>query len=131
MNPRMSSHLDPAAAGNRQTPARFLPMLLLALVLIALGGAAVQAQGGATAEQLRASGAAGERWDGLMEARDPSAQADVAAINERRMELYRERAGAQDVPWEDVGMVYFEQIFATLPSGTWIKGTDNVWGQKP
>ncbi|MCW5751518.1 MAG: YdbL family protein [Alphaproteobacteria bacterium] len=100
--------------------------------IVALAGALLFAPAAfaQSAEQLRASGAAGERWDGLMEARDPGAQAAVNQINQQRQQVYRDRAAKQNVPAQEVGKVYFEQIVRSAPPGTWIKGADGRWVQK-
>lgn len=83
-----------------------------------------------SAEELRRSGNAGERWDGLMEARTPSAERAVDEINNQRLELYRDRAEQQDAPVQAVGKIYFETIMNKAPSGTWIKKPNGEWTQK-
>lgn len=83
-----------------------------------------------SAEALRASGQAGERWDGYMEARDPGAKADVDAINAQRKELYTQRAAQQGISVEEVGKVYAQQIFDKMPKGSWFKQPNGQWVQK-
>jgi uncharacterized protein YdbL (DUF1318 family) len=83
-----------------------------------------------SAEDLRATGAAGERWDGYLEARDSSASAAVEKINAERRKVYQQRAGQQGVSAEDVGKVYAKQIFTKLPSGSWFKQANGSWVQK-
>lgn len=83
-----------------------------------------------SADALRASGAAGERWDGYLEAREPSARAAVDAINAERRRVYEQRAAQQGVSAEEVGKVYAEQIFASLPQGSWFKQANGQWVRK-
>ena len=107
---------------------RILSLLTLAccltLALPAIGHAA-------SADALRAAGKAGERFDGYLEARDPSAAADVTTINAERRALYEKRAAEQGVDAAAVGKVYAKQIYAKLASGAWFKQPDGTWVQKP
>ena len=102
-------------------------------VLIALsvmGGGIIRTASAQSADALRASGDAGERFDGYMEARKPSATAAVDAINAQRRKVYEDRAKQQNVPVEDVGRVYAQQIIGQVSSGTWIKSEAGGWSQK-
>lgn len=102
-------------------------------VLVALsvaGGGMIRAAHAQSADALRASGDAGERFDGYMEARKPSAAAAVEAINAQRRQVYEERARQQNVPVEEVGRVYAQQIIGQAPAGTWIKNQAGSWSQK-
>lgn len=83
-----------------------------------------------SADELRASGAAGERWDGYLEARESSAKVAVDAINAERRKVYQQRAKQQGVSAEEVGKVYAEQIFGSLPAGSWFKQANGQWVQK-
>lgn len=83
-----------------------------------------------SADALRASGAAGERWDGYMVARDGSAAGAVAAINAERRGVYEARAAERGVPAVEVGKVYHQQIVQQAPAGTWIQAQDGRWSQK-
>jgi len=83
-----------------------------------------------SAESLRASGHAGERWDGYLEARDPSAKDAVAKINAQRKELYAQRAAQQGISVEEVGKVYAQEIFDKLPKGSWFMQPGGQWIQK-
>lgn len=104
---------------------------LVALLTVLLGSAALGVTAWAqSAEELRRSGDAGERWDGLMEARTPSVESAVDEINQERLEVYRDRAGQQDVPVQEVGKVYFEKILDKAPNGTWVKKPNGEWTQK-
>ena len=82
-------------------------------------------------ESLRASGALGERYDGLVAVRQASAEANriAAEVNAQRQAIYRQRAAEQGVPWDQVGRVYARQIFGQAPKGTWFL-TEQGWVQK-
>jgi len=83
-----------------------------------------------TADQLRASGQAGERWDGFMEARDASVAGAVSTINAERRQVYERRAAQENVPASEVGKVYAKQIFEKAAPGTWFKTAQGDWVQK-
>lgn len=82
-------------------------------------------------DSLRASGALGERYDGLVVVRQSSAEATRIAseVNAQRQAIYKERAAEQGVPWDQVGRVYARQIFDQAPKGTWFL-TEQGWVQK-
>ncbi len=103
----------------------FLVMTLVAGLSLAVSQGYAQ-----SAESLRASGQAGERWDGYLEARDASAKGEVDQINAQRKELYTERAKQQGISVEEVGKVYAQQIFEKLPKGSWFKQPNGQWIQK-
>lgn len=98
------------------------------IIFLALILGATQAAAG-TLEDLRASGAIGERYDGYAVAKEPGAQADVDEINAKRRAIYQEKAAAQGVPIEQVGKVYAEEIIKKIPAGTWIQ-LNGQWRQK-
>ena len=79
---------------------------------------------------LRASGALGERYDGLLVARDPSVTAIAEPINAARRELYAKRAAESKASIEQVGRVYFKENLANLPPGTWLLLEDGTWKQR-
>ena len=81
-------------------------------------------------KSLRASGAIGERFDGLVVARDSSAQAAAKAINAKRAEIYKKRADEQGVTPDTVGRVFAEQIVRDSAKGTWFLKEDGNWVQK-
>ncbi|MDX1402702.1 MAG: YdbL family protein [Kiloniellales bacterium] len=81
-------------------------------------------------DELRASGAIGERFDGYAVALSGSAKAEVAEINKRRKEIYETKAAEQGVSPEQVGMVYAKQIFKTLPKGAKFLNEDGSWVMK-
>ncbi len=104
-------------------------MLAAALALtVAMGGSPAMAQ---SLDALRSSGAVGERFDGLVVARDGgSATAKfVEGVNAQRLNIYRERAAAQGVSLEQVGRVYAQQIRKSAPRGTWFLQDNGNWTQ--
>ncbi|MDH3642208.1 MAG: YdbL family protein [Gammaproteobacteria bacterium] len=100
------------------------------LALSAMGGGMIRTARAQSADALRASGDAGERFDGYMEARKPSAASAVDAINAQRRKVYEDRAKQQNAPVEEVGRVYAQQIIGKVSSGTWIKSEAGDWSQK-
>jgi uncharacterized protein YdbL (DUF1318 family) len=83
-----------------------------------------------SADALRASGQAGERMDGFMEAREPTVAGAVEAINAERRAVYAQRAAEQGIPPEQVGRVYAQQILDRAAPGTWIKTDAGQWIRK-
>ncbi len=106
---------------------RGLTVLAFALTLLAMLGGAAQAQ---SLDDLRASGAVGERFDGLLVARDSSAKSFVDQVNAQRRKIYGERATAQGVPADQVGRVYAQKIIGDVAPGTWLQKPDGSWIQK-
>jgi len=105
----------------------------LLLGLAAIGAGLLLWAGSAhaqSADALRASGAAGERFDGFMEAREASAAAAVETINAERRTVYAQRAQEQGIPPEEVGRVYAQQILSRAAPGTWIKTEAGQWIRK-
>jgi len=97
--------------------------LLLALTLY------VASVWAGTLEDLRASGAIGESYNGYVVAREPGAQAEADAINARRKAIYQEKSAAQGIDIDQVGKVYAEEIFKKVPAGTWIQ-VNGQWLKK-
>lgn len=81
-------------------------------------------------DALRASGAVGERFDGYLVARDSSAQGFVQQVNNKRRQIYEERAKAQGVPVDQVGRVYAQEILQKAPAGTYFQKPDGSWVRK-
>ena len=73
---------------------------------------------------LRASGAIGERYDGLLVARDPAHGEFVATVNAQRLTIYQERAKSQGIAVDQIGRIYAEQIIERAPAGTWFQAED-------
>lgn len=117
-------------AYTRRTALSFLGRLVAAGV-VGLAFAGATPAWAQSLESLRAAGALGERYDGLVAVRQASADANRIAneVNAQRQALYKQRAAEQGVGWEQVGRVYAQQIFAQSPKGTWFL-TEQGWVQK-
>ena len=105
------------------------PLVVLIAFVLAVGSFATPATA-QSLDDLRASGAVGERFDGLAVARDPSAADTVAQINAKRIKIYAERAASQGVTADQVGQVFAKEILQKAPAKTWIQAPDNSWSQK-
>ena len=85
-------------------------------------------------DDLRASGAVGERYDGYAVLRaqgaDTALRSLVDSVNAKRRGIYEERAKKQGVPPQEVGKVYALEIAAKAPPGTWLLGENGKWVQK-
>ena len=99
---------------------------LCALTLTALPRRA-EAQ---SAESLRRSGQAGERFDGYMEARDGSVAGAVNQINAQRRQVYEKRAQQEGVSVDQVGRVFAQEIFRKAAPGTYFRSESGSWTQK-
>lgn len=105
----------------------------LLLVLGLLLTVAVPAAMAQSLDELRASGAIGERYDGYVEVRDPGAagaNSVAQEVNTKRQALYEERAASQGVSAADVGQLYAGQIMQKAPGGTWFLDENGNWRQK-
>ncbi len=78
-------------------------------------------------EDLRVSGAVGERFDGYVAARNPDAKIFADQVNAKRRQIYQERAAAQGVSVDQLGRVYAQELLKRLPSGTWLQKQDGSW----
>ena len=96
-----------------------LPMRLKAvfILLICSGSWPVLA---VSLDELRASGAIIERFDGYVQAGKKTAATEAAVneINAERRRIYQQRAASQGVSADQVGRVYARQIFESAPAGT-------------
>lgn len=110
----------------RSVLARGLALLISLGLFLPFGPAMAQ-----SLDQLRASGAVGERFDGLAVAREnsPAIRAFVDGVNARRLQVYREKASAQGIPVEQVGRVYAGEIMKSVPRGTWFLDQNGRWRQ--
>ncbi len=81
----------------------------------------------ASLDQLRASGAVGERFDGYAKALKSSAAGTVKKVNAQRRKIYAERATSEGVSPDQVGRVYAKQIFAKAPRGTKFLKENGAW----
>ncbi len=108
----------------------FVHAVLAGLIAVAASAPAL-AEG--ELDRLRAAGVIAERYDGLLEVREgghAEAKELVEKVNQRRRELYRERAESQGVPVEQVGRVYAEQILEDAPPGTYFLTPDGSYVRK-
>jgi len=105
----------------------YRPIMMTIVVFLLAGGITAWA---GSLQDLRASGALGESTSGYAVARDPSATAEVASINEKRKEVYAKKAAAQGVSIDQVGKVYAKEIFKKVPVGTWIQNEQGQWIKK-
>ncbi len=109
----------------KMTP-QFLATAALAVLLI-IADAPANAQ---SLNDLRASGAIGEAFDGFARARGAGMQGKVDGINGQRRTIYEQRAAAQGVSVGQVGRVYAQQIFNNSPAGTWFLSESGGWTRK-
>jgi hypothetical protein len=108
-----------------------LTLLSSFVIAVALGGGFVGPALAQSLEALRASGALGERYDGLVTVRQASSEASriAAEVNGQRQAIYKQRAVEQGVSADQVGRVYARQLFDQAPKGTWFL-TEQGWVQK-
>ncbi len=104
----------------------FSRALVMAAVVLALGLSAppVLAQ---SLDELRASGAVGERYDGYAQALQSSAAGVVEQVNAKRRQIYAQRASQEGTSADQIGRVYARQIFAKAPRGTKFLQEDGSW----
>ncbi len=101
-------------------------LVILAAAALALGWSAppVLAQ---SLDQLRASGAVGERYDGYAEALQSSAAGVVEQVNAKRRQIYQQTADKEGASVDQIGHVYARQIFAKAPPGTKFLQENGSW----
>ncbi len=102
--------------------------IMMTIVVFLLAGG-ITARAGSL-QDLRASGAIGESASGYAVARDSSATAEVASTNKKRKAVYAKKAAAQGVSIDQVGKVYANEIFKSVPAGTWIQNQQGQWLKK-
>ncbi len=101
-----------------------LTFLAVATLVLGLSGPPALAQ---SLDQLRASGAVGERFDGFAQALQSSAAGTVDQVNAKRRQIYAERAASEGVSPDQIGRVYAQQIFAKAPPGTRFLQGNGAW----
>ena len=106
-----------------------LSALLLVLALVCVPLATETAAQSGELDRLRTIGVVGERYDGLLVARDPAHGEFVATVNAQRLEIYQQRASSQGVAVDQIGRIYAQQIIESAPSGTWFQDEDGSWRQ--
>lgn len=84
-------------------------------------------------EGPRASGEAGERFDGyavVHGAASAEVRTLVDKVNAHRREIYGKKAAEQKVTVDAIGRIYAGKIMERLPKGTWLLREDGRWVQK-
>ena len=86
----------------------------------------------ASLNELRASGAVGDRYDGYAVVREsaPGATRIVVRVNTKRSRIYNKRAKQQGISAAQVGEIYARQIHDKAPAGTWFLSKDGSWSRK-
>ncbi len=107
----------------RRNLARLVILAATALIL-GLSAPPVLAQ---SLNQLRASGAVGERYDGYAEALQSSAAGVVQQVNAKRRQIYQQTADKEGASVDQIGRVYARQIFAKAPPGTKFLQENGSW----
>ncbi len=79
---------------------------------------------------MLASGKVGEGFDGFLRARDASAQNYVNSVNDKRFQIYSQRASETNQPVEVVGRVYAAELYDKAAPGTWFLLENGSWVQK-
>ena len=103
-------------------------MVLAATILVlGLSGPPVLAQ---SLDQLRASGAVGERYDGYAEALQSGAGGMVQQVNAKRKQIYQQTADKEGTSVDQIGRIYARQIFAKAPPGTKFLRENGSWVTK-
>ncbi len=99
-------------------------IFIAAFLALALAAAPAVAQ---SLDQLRASGAVGERYDGYVQALDSGSGAFVDQVNAKRLKIYAQRAAQESASVDQIGRVYARQIFAKAPPGTKFLQENGSW----
>lgn len=115
----------------RRTPLMLAAMIGLASVA---GGAGYAQAPSDQSSRLRASGQAGEQWNGylgLLEGASPDVRARVNAVNIRRRAYYTDLATKRGVQIREVAATMGCELLATsvLP-GQYYQLPDGVWRQR-
>ncbi len=80
--------------------------------------------------ELRASGAVGERFDGFAQALQSGAAGVVKQVNAKRGKIYQKTANKEGASVDQIGRVYARQIFAKAPPGTKFLQENGSWVTK-
>ncbi len=104
----------------------FARAMILAAAVLVLGLSAPPALA-QSLDQLRASGAVGERYDGYAQALQSGAAGVVQQVNAKRRQIYRQTADKEGASVDQIGRVYARQIFAKAPPGTKFLQENGSW----
>jgi hypothetical protein len=99
-------------------------VLAAAVLVLGLSAPPVLAQ---SLDQLRASGAVGERYDGYAQALQSGAAGVVQQVNAKRRQIYQQTADKEGASVDQIGRVYARQIFAKAPPGTKFLQENGSW----
>ncbi len=99
-------------------------VLAAAVLVLGLSAPPVLAQ---SLDQLRASGAVGERYDGYAQALQSGAAGVVQQVNAKRRQIYQQTADKEGTSVDQIGRVYARQIFAQAPPGTKFLQENGSW----
>ncbi len=102
-------------------------VLAAAVLVLGLSAPPVLAQ---SLDQLRASGAVGERYDGYAQALQSGAAGVVQQVNAKRRQIYQQTADKEGASVDQIGRVYARQIFAQAPPGTKFLQENGSWVTK-
>ncbi len=105
---------------------KFARAMVLATTVLILGLSAPPALA-QSFDELRASGAVGERYDGYAEALQSSAAGVVQQVNAKRRQIYQQTADKEGASVDQIGRVYARQIFAKAPPGTKFLQENGSW----
>ncbi len=111
-------------------PKAWFTVLASLVLIVGLTATPADAQ---SLDQLRASGAVGERFDGYaaaMGGASGQARALVSQVNAKRRQLYQKRAAEQRVSPGQVGRVFAQQIMQKAPRGTPYLSESGRWTRK-
>ncbi len=102
-------------------------VLAAAVLILGLSAPPVLAQ---SLDQLRASGAVGERYDGYAQALQSGAAGVVQQVNAKRRQIYQQTAEKEGASVDQIGRVYARQIFTKAPPGTKFLQENGSWVTK-
>ena len=107
----------------------FARAMVLAATILVLGLSAPPALA-QSLDQLRASGAVGERYDGYAQALQSGAAGVVQQVNAKRRQIYQQTADKEGTSVDQIGRIYARQIFAKAPPGTKFLQENGSWVTK-
>jgi len=111
---------------------KFLLTNALLILALTVGGLMSTPAAAQSLNDLRASGAVGEGYDGFVHPRMASgaAQSVAASVNAKRSQIYAMRAKEQGLSPNQVARVYAREIFGKAAKGTWFIDESGTWQQK-
>ena len=124
--------MTPMMRNDFHAPRRRFLSIMVALPVAAAAALFPVAAGAQSLNELRASGAVGEGYDGFARVRKAGggARSVVDAVNAKRRAIYAERAKEQGTTADQVGRVYARQILGKAPAGTWFLKESGKWVRK-